>query len=75
LTAVSDQSNGSFDSNLQIVLSIGQSKISLGKEALDKLGEDLRLHLLGEEMREEAREGSPCIRNIGACQIALLFED
>jgi hypothetical protein len=56
-------------------LSIGQSKISLGKEALDKLGEDLRLHLLGEEMREEAREGSPCIRNIGACQIALLFED
>ena len=75
LTTVSNQSNGSFDSNLQIVLSIGQSKVFLGKKALDKLGEDLQLRLLGEEVREEARKGSPCIGNIGVRQIPVQLKD
>jgi hypothetical protein len=49
LTAVSNQGNGPFDSNLQIFLSIGQSKVFLGKEALNKLSEDLRLRLFGKK--------------------------
>jgi hypothetical protein len=47
----------------------------LGKETRDKLGESLRLSLLGEEMGEEARERSPLIGYIGARQIPMQLED
>jgi hypothetical protein len=69
LLAVSNQGNGTFDSNLQVVLSIGQRKVFLGKEMPDKLGEDLWLRLLREEMGEEARKRGSRIGNIGARQI------
>jgi hypothetical protein len=69
LAAVGNQSNGSFNSDLQVFLSISQHKVFFRKEAPGKLGESLRLCLLGEEMGEEACERSPHIGNIGACQI------
>jgi hypothetical protein len=61
--------------NLQVDLSIGQRKIFLTQETLDKLRENLWLRLLGKEMGEEALEGSSSNGNMGARQISLQLED
>jgi hypothetical protein len=70
-----NQGYGSFDSNLQIFWPKSQSKVFLGKEAPGKIRENLWLRLLGEEVREEARERGPRIGNATARQIPMKLED
>jgi hypothetical protein len=61
-----NQGDGSLDPNLHTIMTIGQCKIFLTQEMLNKLRENLRLRLLGKEMGEQACKRGASIANIGA---------
>lgn len=75
LSAVGNQGDGSLDSDLQAILAMGQGRIFLTQETLDKLRKNFRPRLLGKEMGKDALERGPSMGDIGARQVAIQLKN
>ncbi|KAK1665461.1 hypothetical protein QYE76_053620 [Lolium multiflorum] len=74
LLAVSNQSNGAFDANLQAFLAKFEPKIFLRVEALGESCENLGLLFLWEEIRKKTRQTCSGFSKAFACFLSMKFK-